>query len=1116
MSRFLRLVLMAVLLPVATFAQIRKDDIVVRDTAGLGGAQVRVCTSAGSGTPCTPLATIYSDRGMTTQKSNPFSTDSKGNYNFYAPPGRYFVQIITGTSTLSMPDVLLPNDPGSGFVTGFSSVSYSSTMTFDSALATIYTVTLTGNVTSSSVTNASSGRILVFDICQDSTGGRTFSWPSNFVDPPQILGGASQCTTESFFYDSSSWRRMVTSDLTLSGTFVPGVLTGTITNPATAPTCAVDATSGGSFDNTTRYFRVILGHYYNGAVGKTAPSPACTLTPSTCGGGACTISVNVAGNEWRGGAEHYYVVQCSDSASVGSCHLRSGFNGELSLGTGAHYSPGTIILTTSDLTGAVPSSSNTTTIGADQVELNKTCNNFASSAYCYGTLQYKQNPVGGYTQTGLGPLVVSGVGARIQGHAVSNLDDASAGSTRNCAFTSTELGCVMVMNTNSVKIDGLGVRAAGSHGYMLHTWGSSFNQIEISNATVITSGTNAIAPLRIKGIWYYLRFPNLQLMANTTGTGSNRGAGMLVSNASGANWKASGPVRWTIRDNNDAIRNDVGFTDIDHGNSTSFPTMVGEFKLEDVQIQWGPTGSGQGVLISGVGLVPQFNRVSHSDYGPSAGAPAFIQIGADANGAAACCTNAFFSNSPALSAHTNNAAFVKLNSNSGSAFGQLKLLNMNMARPIDLNNLTLGGGLDIESTSNNSTSNYCNSASSLIVNAPATQPITCKYPVNNGIAANRIANYRFTGSLGFFSDGDGTKQRHFYWSGNDNLEFTYGSDPTTNANRIWQSIGSNGKFIFLDRSSGPSTALEIDAPNKAIGIGRSADINSALVLTNNRRIAATNNAGSAFVTLMFLDTSDRMVIGGSGTTIIPTATGTSDFGASSLRWNNGYFNGDLAFANLVMSGRTFDWTNASSPRLTMTDPTTPVTYREEITGDNNARIGTTTAHPLNFFTTDTDRWRVDASGHWLAVTDNVNDIGASGATRPRTLYTGTSVVTPALSLSGQLTSTLATGTSPFVIASTTEVANLNVQKWHSKDAIDFSAALDFGSISAQTCSTLTITATGAVADNPIAPSWPAALEAGLVGMMHVTANDTVTVRLCNVTTGAIDPASRTYAGRVIK
>lgn len=42
-------------------------------------------------------------------------------------------------------------------------------------------------------------------------------------------------------------------------------------------------------------------------------------------------------------------------------------------------------------------------------------------------------------------------------------------------------------------------------------------------------------------------------------------------------------------------------------------------------------------------------------------------------------------------------------------------------------------------------------------------------------------------------------------------------------------------------------------------------------------------------------------------------------------------------------------------------------------------------------TTATARWSVSSSGHLLAGADNTYDIGASGATRPRTVYAATSV-----------------------------------------------------------------------------------------------------------------------------
>lgn len=40
-------------------------------------------------------------------------------------------------------------------------------------------------------------------------------------------------------------------------------------------------------------------------------------------------------------------------------------------------------------------------------------------------------------------------------------------------------------------------------------------------------------------------------------------------------------------------------------------------------------------------------------------------------------------------------------------------------------------------------------------------------------------------------------------------------------------------------------------------------------------------------------------------------------------------------------------------------------------------------------------WNLPTTGHLLAHTDNTVDIGASGATRPRTIYAGTSLVSPA-------------------------------------------------------------------------------------------------------------------------
>jgi hypothetical protein len=58
----------------------------------------------------------------------------------------------------------------------------------------------------------------------------------------------------------------------------------------------------------------------------------------------------------------------------------------------------------------------------------------------------------------------------------------------------------------------------------------------------------------------------------------------------------------------------------------------------------------------------------------------------------------------------------------------------------------------------------------------------------------------------------------------------------------------------------------------------------------------------------------------------------------------------------------------------------------------NVYLRTTGGDPLYLGTNGTSRWNVDATGgHFLAVADNTYDIGASGATRPRTIYAGSNI-----------------------------------------------------------------------------------------------------------------------------
>jgi hypothetical protein len=63
-------------------------------------------------------------------------------------------------------------------------------------------------------------------------------------------------------------------------------------------------------------------------------------------------------------------------------------------------------------------------------------------------------------------------------------------------------------------------------------------------------------------------------------------------------------------------------------------------------------------------------------------------------------------------------------------------------------------------------------------------------------------------------------------------------------------------------------------------------------------------------------------------------------------------------------------------------------------------LGTTGNVNLSFITNGGFRWHMTGSGHFIANADNIFDIGATGATRPRTGYFGTSVVAPTFIGSG--------------------------------------------------------------------------------------------------------------------
>ena len=190
----------------------RKDDVVFNAQGRpMAGATVRVCTSAATGQPCTPLALIYSDAALTQALANPLPADGLGNYNFYATPGRYMIEISgPGITTKQIPNVILPNDPSSPTFTSVTTTSGISA----------FSLSLTGNLTVTGST-AVAGALTVGGAPVPSTGAdnqwsaaQRFKGPVPHRDVTAYgASGSIQTTTTAAIFTNGSTTLTLTSAL---------------------------------------------------------------------------------------------------------------------------------------------------------------------------------------------------------------------------------------------------------------------------------------------------------------------------------------------------------------------------------------------------------------------------------------------------------------------------------------------------------------------------------------------------------------------------------------------------------------------------------------------------------------------------------------------------------------------------------------------------------------------------------------------------------------------------------------------------------------------------------------------------------------------------------------
>jgi len=140
-----------------------------------------------------------------TNGANTYRTDGTGAHVFAAESTE--LARITSAGRLGLNNVSSPAttlDVNGAIRSTLATVGFSATPTFDASLGNSLKMTLTGNVTSSTLSNAQAGQQISWILCQDGTGSRTFVWPANVKGGMTISAGANTCSAQNFLYDGTN------------------------------------------------------------------------------------------------------------------------------------------------------------------------------------------------------------------------------------------------------------------------------------------------------------------------------------------------------------------------------------------------------------------------------------------------------------------------------------------------------------------------------------------------------------------------------------------------------------------------------------------------------------------------------------------------------------------------------------------------------------------------------------------------------------------------------------------------------------------------------------------------------------------------------------------------
>lgn len=176
-----------------------------------------------------------------------------------------------------------------GAPSGYAEVAYSATPAFTASSSTgnSFFITLSGDVTSSAFTGATTGQIVSFTICQDGTGSHTFAWPANILSGASIDRTASACTNQVFIFNG-------TNAVAIAPAYVTGLAGGSVALPGTASGLATiqpPAVAG----NTLLTLPAASGTLAR-TIDNVATASALAVAPTPCASGKYPLGVDAAGN----------------------------------------------------------------------------------------------------------------------------------------------------------------------------------------------------------------------------------------------------------------------------------------------------------------------------------------------------------------------------------------------------------------------------------------------------------------------------------------------------------------------------------------------------------------------------------------------------------------------------------------------------------------------------------------------------------------------------------------------------------------------------------------------------------------------------------------------------